>query len=267
MEERKATNSQSSLLASATDDEIIVSGVLLDLRSLVSLPESLANFNWGRRRRRSCLDEAPSLLPEPSHRPVTFHVAGREIKEIKLRIGAAEEKSGGGGGGATASPTTPLSFSLSESDDKSKCEKISKKMMRNKFPIKEELRMETSGRVSFGADLTRDYRVSVPPHHRPYIPDPTAQFHYTVGPIQARAHASNDGPRYANHVSPLEIDLNFPPAEDFGLDLSDPLDAGRAVTDKRARFAEARRKRRGLMRSKSMRNRPPTCNYEHDFFL
>ncbi|CAA0813358.1 Unknown protein [Striga hermonthica] len=121
--------------------------------------------------------------------------------------------------------------------------------------------METSGRVSFGADLTRDYRVSVAPHHQPYIPDPTVQQEFHS--IQARAHESNDGPRYADNVSPLQIDLNFPPAEALGLDSSDPVDAGRAVTDKRARFAEARRIRRGLMRSRYMRNRPPTYNYEH----
>ncbi|GER44768.1 HTH-type transcriptional regulator XapR [Striga asiatica] len=119
MEQSKSRIIQISLLASATEDEIAVAQVLLDLKTLLSLTESLANFSWGRRRRRSCLDENPSL--------------GLEIKEKRPRIEAAVGKSIGGGSGS-GSPTTPLSFSPSESDDKSKCRGTPKKRLLSVFP-------------------------------------------------------------------------------------------------------------------------------------
>ncbi|GER43533.1 UDP-N-acetylglucosamine1-carboxyvinyltransferase, partial [Striga asiatica] len=128
--------------------------------------------------------------------------------------------------------------------------------MINKFPIKEESRLEIR-RVNFGADLTEDYRVITPNQH-PYIPNPTAQheFYYSIGPEQTRdCHASNSGPTTcADYVGPLGIDLNFPAAEAFGLDSLQPLDGGQATADRRAGFAEARRKRRGLMRAKSVKS-------------
>ncbi|CAA0816669.1 Unknown protein [Striga hermonthica] len=292
MEQSKTTITQISLLASATKDEIAVAQLLLDLRTLLSLTESLASFNWGRRRRRSCLDENPS--------------PGLEIKETRPRIeAAAVGKSIGGGGGGGGSPTTPLSFSPSESDDKSKCRRTTpkkrgrdeyfdaiegltrsrdvlrlevenvkkfysnlksynsklkaiKQEMSNKFQIKEEPRLEIRSVNNFGADPTGDHRVNITrPNQHPHIPNPTAQheFYYSIGPEQTRdCHASDSGPACAEYVGPLGIDLNFPAAEAFGLDSLKPLDAGQAAADRRAGFAEARRKRKGLMRAKSVKS-------------
>lgn len=136
--ESQSTTSSSSLLASATPDEIIVSLILLDLKKMMSLSESLSNFNWGRRRKRSCLEAPPPLASAsswPSPSPVN------RIEEKKLHIKAAqaaqEAKHGGGAARTTASPDTPLSFSPSESDEKSKhsLKKSSKKKVRLFFHL------------------------------------------------------------------------------------------------------------------------------------
>lgn len=126
----QSTTSSGSLLASATADEIVVSLILLDLKKMMSLSESLSNFNWGCRRKRSCLEAPPPLAsasswpsPSPENR----------IKEKKLHIKVSQAvKHGCGDARTTASPDTPLSFSPSESDEKLKhsLKKSSKKRVR-----------------------------------------------------------------------------------------------------------------------------------------
>ncbi|KAL0347497.1 UNVERIFIED_CONTAM: hypothetical protein Scaly_1765700 [Sesamum calycinum] len=86
----------------------------------------------------------------------------------------------------------------------------------------EEERMETGG-MNLGVELTQHYRVDM-----------------WLGSV--------------NHVGPLGIDLNIPAEEALGMDPSQPLDTGRVTADKRARFAEARRKRRGIIKIKNMRS-------------
>ncbi|KAL6522066.1 hypothetical protein OROMI_031943 [Orobanche minor] len=302
----KQTKTQSSLLASATEDEIIVSQILLDLKSLVSLSESLANFNWGCRRRRSCLDEDPPLPHESSY-PPPIRRTKNEIEERRPQIKSAEVvvDKGGGTTRAAVSPTTPLLFSPSESDENPKhspektfrkrsnedyidiiegltqsrdeirgeVENVKKfynnlqaynselKAMKheviNNFPRKEEPRLEiisSGGGINYGTGLTQIYRVHVSPHQQPYLSDPTAQqkLQYPIGPIQNQFCWSNSGARCGDRVGmgPLGIDLNFPAEEAFG----ETLDASNAVSDERSRFAEARRKRRRLMKAKSMRS-------------
>ncbi|KAL0438423.1 UNVERIFIED_CONTAM: hypothetical protein Slati_2325300 [Sesamum latifolium] len=73
----------SSLLASATDDEFFVAQILLDLPSMIGLLDSLAGFQWGRKRRRSCLVEGPSSSPAPSSRSPSFHRTDVEIEGRK----------------------------------------------------------------------------------------------------------------------------------------------------------------------------------------
>ncbi|KAK4434623.1 hypothetical protein Salat_0625100 [Sesamum alatum] len=298
-----SSSKESSLLASATEDEIIVSQILLDLRNLMSLSESLSNFNWGRKRRRSCLDAAPPLppwLPPPVHDGIEErrpHIKAEE--DVEEKPDAAR---------TTASPDTPLSFSPSESDEKSKhsSKKTSKKRSKqeyidmiegltqrkdllrgeienvkkyynklkaynselnaikqevlNTYPRKKEGQMETGGGVNLGAELTQHYRVDMVAHQQPLIQDPMAQnFHQypLFGPIGATQFysSSNSGLGSVNHVGPLGIDLNIPAEEALlGVDPSQPSDAGREIADKRARFAEARRKRRGIIKIKSMRS-------------
>ncbi|KAL6527466.1 hypothetical protein OROGR_016556 [Orobanche gracilis] len=301
----KQTKTQSSLLASATEDEIIVSQILLDLKSLVSLSESLANFNWGCRRRRSCLDEDPPL-PHESLCPTPIRRTKNEIEERRPQIKSAEVvvDKGGGTTSAAVSPTTPLLFSPSESVENSKhlpertsrkrsnedyidiiegltqsrdvirgeVENVKKfynklqaynselKAMKheviNNFPRKEEPRLEiiSGGGINYGTGLTQIFRIQMSPHQRPYVADPTAQqkLQYPIGPIQTRFCLSNNGATCGDRVGmgPLGIDLNFPAEEAFG----ETLDASNVVSDERSRFAEARRKRRRLMKAKSMRS-------------
>lgn len=115
--------------------------------------------------------------------------------------------------------------------------------------------MEISGGVNLGIELTQQYRTQMVPHQQPFTSDPTAQERqYSFGPITAQLQSSNNGLESANHVGPLGFDLNIPAEGAFGVDLSQPLDVSRALADKRARFAEARRKRRGIMKTKSSRS-------------
>ncbi|KAL2241960.1 UNVERIFIED_CONTAM: hypothetical protein Sindi_0314000 [Sesamum indicum] len=330
-----SSSKESSLLASATEDEIIVSQILLDLRNLISLSESLSNFNWGCRRRRSCLDAAPSLPPTPSLLPPPVQRTDNGIEaHIKAEEVSLEEKPDATAATrTTASPDTPLSFSPSESDEKSKhsskktskkrllqvsfafqflpipqlypfdiplfltskqeyidmiegltqrkdllrgeienvkkyynklkaynseLKAIKKEVLNTSCPRKEEEKqMETGGGMNPGVELTQHYRVDMVPHQQPYIQDPMGQnFHQypLFGPIATQFYSSNSGFGSVNHVGPLGIDLNIPAEEALGVDPSQPLDAGRVIADKRARFAEARRKRRGIIKIKNMRS-------------
>ncbi|KAL3632238.1 hypothetical protein CASFOL_025222 [Castilleja foliolosa] len=87
---------------------------------LISLSEYLTDFNWGCKRRRSCLDEDPPLPRGPTKE--------NEIEDRKLKIKAALGK-GIDAAGTTASPTTPLAFSPSESDEKFRHKETSKRRL------------------------------------------------------------------------------------------------------------------------------------------
>lgn len=274
--ESQSTTSSSSLLASATPDEIIVSLILLDLKKMMSLSESLSNFNWGRRRKRSCLEAPPPLASAsswPSPSPVN------RIEEKKLHIKAAQEaKHGGGAARTTASPDTPLSFSPSESDEKSKhsLKKSSKKKTRQREEYldmiealtqrKELLTGEIENVMKYYKKLKaynsqlkakkQEVLNSGGQHytearHQPLAADQTAQeCQDSFGPIAAQSQPWDDGLTSVNQGGPRGFDLNLPAEEAFGVDVYGPLDV---IADRRARFAEARRKRIGIIKTKSSR--------------
>ncbi|KAL0366029.1 UNVERIFIED_CONTAM: hypothetical protein Sradi_3493000 [Sesamum radiatum] len=210
-----------------------------------------------------------------AHDGIEAHIKAEEVSLEEKPDAAAAPR-------PTASPDTPLSFSPSESDEKSKhsSKKTSKKRSKQEYidmiegltqrkdllrgvlntscPRKEEEeQMETGGGMNLGVELTQHYRVDMVPHQQPFIQDPMAQnFHQypLFGPIATQFYSSNSGLGSVNHVGPLGIDLNIPAEEALGVDPSQPLDAGRVIADKRARFAEARRKRRGRIKIKNMRS-------------
>ncbi|XP_057766094.1 uncharacterized protein LOC130986646 isoform X2 [Salvia miltiorrhiza] len=270
--EQSATSS-SSLLASATEDEINVSRILLDLRNLMSLSESLSNCNWGRRRRRSCLEPPPPPLTAVPSLPEN------RIEERRTPIKGEDEKHGGGAR-TTASPDTPLSFSPSESDDKPKhsSKKTSKKRSREDYldmieglTQRKELlsgeienvkkyynklkaynsQLKAMKQEAFNSGLRRENsEMGLIQHYRMLQPDPTAQC--GSGPIAAHLQPSDYGLGSANNGGPLEIDLNLPAEEAFGgVELYRPSDA---AANRRARYAEARRKRIGIIKTKSNRS-------------
>ncbi|KAL2522332.1 uncharacterized protein Fot_26255 [Forsythia ovata] len=193
-----------------TEEEIEVAETLLDLGNPVLVSESRNNFSWGCRRKRSTLFAAPSSAPAPSSPSPSIH--GTEIEsepQVKVQ--------------PSTSPTTPLSFSPSESDEKSK--HSSKKSKKRQF-ILDQMAMGSSSQINDKI-------------HYPFIP---------MAP-------SSNGLGNINHVGPVRVpDLNISAEEAFGLDPSQPLDINRDLADKRARFAEARRLRRGIIKIKMMKS-------------
>lgn len=284
--EQSATSS-SFLIASATEDEIIVSQILLDLKNLMSLSESLSGFNWGRRRRRSCLEAPPALTSACSSLENRIVERRAQIKVEEAE--APQDEKHGGGARTTASPDTPLSFSPSESDEKPKhsSKKTSKKRSREEYldmieglsQRKELLTGEIENvrkyynklkahnshlkamkqevldsRLNLGIELTQHYRIDTELHHQPSTANPTAnECEHYFSPIVARLQHSDDRLGSASRGGPLGFDLNLPAEEAFGVELYRPLDVNRAIADKRARFAEARRKRIGIIKTKSSR--------------
>ncbi|PIM97915.1 hypothetical protein CDL12_29609 [Handroanthus impetiginosus] len=124
--------------------------------------------------------------------------------------------------------------------------------MLNSCPRKEDPQME---RINLGMELTQHYRIDMVHHQQPSIADPTAQnFPYPYGPIAAQFFPSINGLGSVNQVGPLGFDLNIPAEEAFGEEPSQPLDLNMALADQRARCAEARRKRRGILKIKAMRH-------------
>ncbi|KAL9144500.1 hypothetical protein ABFS82_14G300200 [Erythranthe guttata] len=271
-----------TVLASPTKDETTVAQILLDLNFLFSLTESLSNFNWTCRRRRSSYDAAPPLRRGPSIRKTD----DGGIDERRPPVQTEEfvnEKSGAAR--TTASPDTPLSFSPSDTDQHSS-KKNSKKRPRqdyiemiqgltqrkdllrgeienvkkyydklkaynselksmkqkvlNTYPTKQDLQMSVGVGMNPGTELAHRYRI----HQQPLIEDPTVHmFQHSVGPITSQLLYPHPGPH--------GFDLNIPADEAFGEEPSQPLDLNRALVDQRARFAEARRIRREIMKTKS----------------
>lgn len=92
-----------STFTSATEDEKFVAQIILDLPNIISMVESGSAFKWGCRKTRSRFNDSP--MPKNDVK----------IEERQPQSKAAEES-----GGAATSPVTPLAFSPSESDRKSK---------------------------------------------------------------------------------------------------------------------------------------------------
>ncbi|XP_051150796.1 uncharacterized protein LOC127265153 [Andrographis paniculata] len=288
---------ESSLLASATRDEILVTEILLDLRNRIcSLSESLSDFNWGRRRKRSCLDAPPPLPPAPSRLSTSVQKKAEveiEVRKPLVKPEAAEdEKCAGDAVRITSSPDTPLSFSPCESDEKSNrpSKKASRKRSREELfdkieeltqrklillgeienvkkyydslktynsqlkAKKKEVLKTCPGKGDCQLEVPQPFQRNALSYQPPLIEDPTVQkLQSQFGPNAARFHAIGSVNRVGPITIPLGIDLNIPAEEpSFEVDSSRPLDAN--VMDKRARCAEARRRRRGLIKIKAIRN-------------
>ncbi|KAK4429381.1 hypothetical protein Salat_1238500 [Sesamum alatum] len=285
MRERSSIE-QTSLLASATEDEIFVAKILLDLPSMIGLLDSLAGFQWGSKRRRSSLVEGPSSSRAPSSRSPT----DVEIEERK-----PQAKAEAAAAATTSSPVSPLHFSPSESDEKPRhtLKKSYKKRSKEQYidtieeltqrrdllrgeienvtkyynklnaynlqlkALKQEVlnpcikrenpETETSRWMNLGLQLTQQHNQigAVAPQQQPLVPDEMAEkFQHSLGPITTQFYGGL-GP--VSHVGLLGIpDLNISAQ-------GQPLDMSSGIADRRARCAEARRRRRGIMKIKSMR--------------
>ncbi|KAL8514715.1 hypothetical protein ACS0TY_013698 [Phlomoides rotata] len=256
---------QICMLTCATEDEKFVAQILLDLPILTSMAESGSPLKWGCRRRRSRFNDS------------SFRKNDVKIEERRLQSKAAEER-----GGAASSPVTPLAFSPSESDRKSRhhhLKRRSRKRSKEKYTamieeltqrrdllreeignvtnyydnliaynselkamkeevlnsdqIKEEPKLEISRYGNVGVEL-RQGKPS-----QPLVSD--QKIHLSVGP-----------PQFDNGLEPVGPfgipDLNISAAEE-----SNSILSYHYQTDRRARFAEARRRRMDIIKIKIMR--------------
>ncbi|KZV33146.1 hypothetical protein F511_18162 [Dorcoceras hygrometricum] len=289
---RSETTRYCSLVASATQEELLVAEILLGLESVIPL----ARFNWGFRKKRSCLDAAPPAPP-------SFQIVEEDI-EVRRPLVEAEKEDATAAATATTSPATPLSFSPSESDEKSRrsSKNNSKKRSTAEFidmieeltehgdllrvkvenarkqynelkslnsdlkamkqvalktrQIEEGPQREMGRFLNLGMDfIQRDETIMVP-HRQPFVADQTAyKIHDCFGPIITQTYSPTNGLDSVNSVGPSGIpDLNLTAEEAFEVDSIQPFDVNREIADRRARFAEARRMRRGIIKIKSMRS-------------
>ncbi|XP_052202755.1 uncharacterized protein LOC127808309 isoform X2 [Diospyros lotus] len=278
---------------SFVDEELEVCHILLSLPNLIRQFDR-SPFTWGATRRRSAVDSKSSASwPPPLPRPC--HGETETETETEARPQAKVE---------AMSPATPLSFSPSESDEKSKppLKKISKKRTREEWLeiidgltqrrelLRGELNTVTSyhkrlmaenlelkakkqelshletirGFSSVGMELrsqpelqsglvvSRDHQPQIHMilHQRRFPLDRTASgsqaseiFRYPCSQIPGFL-ACSSGLGMVNRVGPQGIpDLNVAAEETCMMDASQPLDHGRAFADKRARAAQARRRR------------------------
>ncbi|KAL1534775.1 hypothetical protein AAHA92_30913 [Salvia divinorum] len=224
MEEQSATSS-SSLLASATEDEIAVCQILLSLKTMMlPLSESLPDCNWGLRRKRSCLVSPPSNSGSSS--------PGNRIEERKTPVKAEEDVR------TTGSPDSPFIFSPSESDDKPK--HSSKKTSKNKSKGREDyldmIEKETKRKQLLAGEVAKVSK---------YYNELKA----TNSRLKAMKQEAQAKCGSVKSEGPRGFDLNLPAAEaESGIYW--PLDA---AADKRAKSAEARRKRIRIIKTKSTR--------------
>ncbi|KAH7849034.1 hypothetical protein Vadar_012027 [Vaccinium darrowii] len=283
-----------SLSTSFTDYEIEIADILLNFPNLIIQSESRYRFSvkWGFKRRRSAIKFNPSQLPS---------VQIEKERETRPKVKAE-----------ASSPATPLSFSPSESDGKSKdsIKKASKKRTREEWigiidgliQQRELLRGEIETVKSYYNKLkgvnwelkakkqelqfylgnthsekclndgmklnqpikqsplvfqNQDYPQihSMIHHQQPSIVDPTA---YRPSPHTTenfQQHPYGQMPQLkVKRMGPLGIpDLNVAAAEEetFGVGAAQPLDHFRALTESRAKAAEARRRR--MVRIKEMK--------------
>lgn len=109
----QSTKSNSVNVKFFDDDEIRVSEIMLDLPNLISDSEWRCQFPftcWGKKRKRSVLDSTTSTTsPSLCRQPVKER---KILKAMKKKVEAAAVVVA-----AATSPSTPLSFSPSESDE------------------------------------------------------------------------------------------------------------------------------------------------------
>ncbi|KAL6574425.1 hypothetical protein OROHE_001329 [Orobanche hederae] len=268
---------KSSPLISATEDEICVAGILLDLPNIIRRNKSRLRFKWGTKRRRSRIDEGASYSPAPS--------SLQKTEERKSVSKAEAEKES-----AAGSPVTPLSFTPSESDEEKSrhpFKKSSRTRSREEYmDLIEELTQRRdllSGEI---ANVTMHYNKLKADNYelkalqqkvlksrlKEKRPEMGVSLEMNLGKELMQNHrqhsmATSSGPATAQYyipynglgplfhgVGPVGIpDLNISAREAFGFDPSQPLGAIRAVDDRRAISAEARRMRKGIIKIKSMR--------------
>ncbi|XP_057794839.1 uncharacterized protein LOC131011088 isoform X2 [Salvia miltiorrhiza] len=248
-------STESSLLTSATDDEIHVAQILLHMTTMIWAGSGL---KWGSKRRRSRSDE-------PYRKT--------DVREERAK--------------AEASPVTPLAFLPSESDDNKSNKTCKKRSMEayvdmieelsqqrdllrgeiesvtnyynklinhnsqlkamkqealNSWPRKEEPKLESR---NLAMEITSKNEEMSSSECEPLVEDQMAEIFRRsyFGPISAQSY---NGLKSTNHMDPTGIpDLNVSAEE-----ISPPLDLN---GDRRARFAEARRRRMDIIRVKSMR--------------
>ncbi|KAG8389869.1 hypothetical protein BUALT_Bualt01G0023800 [Buddleja alternifolia] len=273
-----SSSKQGTIFDSATEDELSVAEILLELNVLMSLSESLKNFNWSSTRRRSALDAPPPLSPAPS-----ISRTDDGIEDVRPSIKPEDGKSGAATTSTTGSPDTPLVFPSSESEHNSKhspktsSKKRSKeeymdmieKLSQNREVLRGEvekvkkhynslkaynsqlkafkqevLKARPNEEFNLGTELAQSSQITAEPHHPPSITDQTSQnLQNSFGPITAHLQSSNNRPEPVNHVGPSGIDLNISAEESLGVDGSQPFDEIRALAVERVRSAEARRRR------------------------
>ncbi|KAG5543016.1 hypothetical protein RHGRI_015938 [Rhododendron griersonianum] len=286
------STSSSFLSTLFTGYEIEIADVLLHLPNLIYEPKSPYRFsvNWMSKRRRSAINSSPYQSPSVQVK--------RETDEGRPRIKAE-----------ASSPATPLSFSPSESDGKSKdsIKKVSNKREREEWigiidglvQQRELLRGEIEtvksyfnklqavnwelkakkkelqfylGNPHLEKSLNLGMKLNQPIMQSPMIqnqdhPQIHSMIHRQPFILDWTAYkSSSDTSRNLQYrhgqmpqlkvksVGPLGIpDLNVAAAEEtFGVDAPQPLDRFRALTESRAKAAEARRRR--MIRIKEMKN-------------
>lgn len=242
-EEESSIEIERSLLTSATDDEIHVAQILLDLAGLIRARELGPGIKWGSRKRRSGLDEVEL--------PYQKTDVGVEHTPRKAETAAA------------SSPITPLAFSPSESDDqrsKHLSQKTPKIMARKVY-------VDMIEELSQRGDLLRREVEKVRDYHKKLIAQ-NSQLKAIKQEAERKeklklekiingnlgmelipknhemgAAQLNNGLGSSNHVGPF----GSPVVNRERLPYQ-PLDA-----DGRSRSAEARRRRMDIIRFKSMR--------------
>ncbi|XP_042007337.1 uncharacterized protein LOC121755953 [Salvia splendens] len=219
----QAATSTSSLLASPTEDEIAVADILLNLKTtMLPLSESLPNCKWGLRRKRSCLVSPPSIS-----------ASSNRIEDRKAPIKAEEART-------TGSPDTPLIFSHSESDDKPK--HSSKKTSKSKSKAREDyldlIDEETKRKKLLTGEIAKVRK------YYNELKETNRRLKAMKQEAMAKCGSVKSG-------EPRGFDLNLPAEEESGgVVIYWPLDD---AADKRARSAEARRKRIRIIKTKSTR--------------
>ncbi|KAF3616649.1 putative BRCA1-A complex subunit BRE-like [Capsicum annuum] len=273
---KKGQNSQLFLLTnnSSNEDEFEVANILLDLDNLV-IQRQFGSLIWGCKKKRSnrCIDfSSSSVCIQQQQGCLKVDDEHHEIDKAKIKVEVV------------TSPATPLSFSPSESDDKSKhsSRKSYKRKKREELmdnikelsQCREMLRGEVENVRNYynnlkaynlklkarkeqvtkmlniqggGVNLGQLYNNSgmEPNHQQPFIMDQVAihRYQYPLGQVQQQAQ-----PFFSNRLGlglgpgPMVLpDLNVSVDEAFTLDR---FDIDRMNVERKAQFAEARRRRR-----------------------
>ncbi|KAL2499341.1 Uncharacterized protein Adt_24891 [Abeliophyllum distichum] len=273
-----------------TEEEIEVAETLLDLGNSVLVSESRNNFSWGCRRKRSTLFAAQSSAPAPSSPSPSIHGTEIEIEpQVKVQPSTSpttplsfspsesEEKSKHSSKKSkkrTREKYMEIIEGLTQRRDllkgevenvrnyynKLKAHNLELKSMKQKA-LTTCLKEEGMNKFwNLEMNLAQQYQITAVAHHQQFILDQMTmgsssqisdKIHYPFIPMAP----SSNGLGNINHVGPVRVpDLNISAEETFGVDPSQPLDINRDPAAKRARFAEARRLRKGIIKTKMMRS-------------